>query len=61
LAPPEVRRLLKLNSNPLISGMAQAYGMIDSGNLQSLVHTLLIPPRYWADVRSFDRTAFVPQ
>jgi hypothetical protein len=57
LAPPEVRRLLKLNSNPLISGLAQAYGMIDSGNLQSLVHTLLIPPRYWADVRNFDRTA----
>jgi len=57
LAPPEVRRLLNLGSNPLISGLAQAYGMIDSGNLQSLVHTLLIPPRYWSDVRNFDRTA----
>jgi len=57
LAPPEVRRLLQLNSNPLISGLAQAYGMIDSSNLQSLVHTLLIPPRYWGEVRSFDRTA----
>jgi hypothetical protein len=57
LAPSEVRRLLRLNSNPLISGMAQAYGLIDSVNLQSLVHTLLIPPRYWSDVRQFDRTA----
>jgi uncharacterized protein (DUF2236 family) len=57
LAPPEVRRLLNLNSNMLISGLARAYGMIDSGNLQSLVHTLLIPPRYWAEVRQFDQTA----
>ena len=57
LAPSEVRRLLRLNSNPLISGLAQAYGLIDSINLQSLVHTLLIPPRYWAEVRQFDRTA----
>jgi hypothetical protein len=55
LVPPEVRRLLHLNSNTLISGLAQVYGKIDSGNLQSLVHTLLIPPRYWAEVRSFDR------
>src|SRR6185295_9596027 len=45
LAPPEVRRLLRINSNPLISGLAHAYGLIGSGNVQSLVHTLLIPPR----------------
>lgn len=57
LVPREVRRLLHLNSNPLISGLAQVYGLIDSGNLQSLVHTVLIPPRYWAEVRQFDRTA----
>jgi uncharacterized protein (DUF2236 family) len=57
LAPREVRSLLHLNSNPLISGLAQAYGLIDSGNLQSLVHTLLIPSCYWAEVRQFDRTA----
>ena len=61
LAPLEVRRLLRLNSNPLISGLAQTYGLINSGNLQSLVHTLLIPPRYWADVRSFDRTVSAAQ
>jgi uncharacterized protein (DUF2236 family) len=57
LAPREVRRLLRLNSNPLISGLAQAYGLIGSGHVQSLAHTLLIPPRYWAEVRRFDRTA----
>lgn len=56
LVPDHVRRLLKLKSNLLISGLAQTYGTIRSGNLQSLVHTLLIPPRYWSDVRSFDRT-----
>ena len=58
LVPNEVRRQLNLNSNPLISGLVQTYGIIGRGNLQSLVHTLLIPPRYWADVRSFDRTAY---
>lgn len=57
LVPPEVRRLLRLNSSLLISGLARGYGLIDSGNLKSLAHTLLIPPRYWAEVRSFDRTA----
>ena len=56
LVPAEVRRLLHLNSNPLISGLAETYGIIRSGSLQSLVHTLLIPPRYWSDVRSFART-----
>ena len=59
LAPPEVRRLLHLNSNPLISGLAQAYGLIGIGPFQSLTHTLLIPPRYWAEVRAFDRSASV--
>jgi hypothetical protein len=59
LAPPEVRRLLRVNSNPLISGLARGYGLIDSDNLQSLAHTLLIPPRYWSEVRQFDRTASV--
>jgi len=56
LVPDEVRRLLHLNSNKLLSGLAQTYGIIDSRKLQSLVHTLLIPSRYWADVRSFDRS-----
>jgi uncharacterized protein (DUF2236 family) len=53
LVPDQVRRLLRLNSNPLVSGLAQLYGIIGTGNVQSLVHTLLIPPRYWSDVRAF--------
>jgi uncharacterized protein (DUF2236 family) len=57
LVPNEVRRLLHFNSNILIAGMAQAYGIIGRGNLRSLVHTLLIPSQYWAEVRRFDRSA----
>jgi len=56
LVPDQVRRLLRLNSNPLVSGLAQVYGLIGTGNVHSLVHTLLIPPRYWSDVRAFNRT-----
>jgi len=57
LVPAEVRQLLHLNSNPLISSLARTYGIINSDSLQSLAHTLLIPSRYWADVRNFDRRA----
>ena len=59
LVPAEVRRLLHLNANKLISGLAQTYGIIASRKLQSLAHTLLIPSRYWADVRSFARSESV--
>ena len=55
LVPDTVRHLLHLNSNPLISGLARTYGLIGSATLQSLTHTLLIPPRYWSDVRKFAR------
>jgi len=55
LVPNEVRHLLRLNSNPLISGMARTYGMLGSSTLRSLTHTVLIPPRYWSEVRNFDR------
>ncbi len=58
LVPGEVRRLLRFNSNRIISGLVQTYGIINRGNLRSLVHGLLIPPRYWSEVRSFDRAAF---
>jgi uncharacterized protein (DUF2236 family) len=57
LVPDEVRRLLKLNPNRLISGLVQTYGVVNRFNLRSLVHSLLIPPRYWSDVRGFDRRA----
>jgi hypothetical protein len=57
LVPDEVRRLLNLNTNRLISGLVQTYGIVNSFNLQPLVHSLLIPPRYWSEVRGFDRRA----
>lgn len=57
LVPDEVRRLLHLNANMLISGLVQTYGIVNRFNLQSLVHSLLIPPRYWSEVRRFDRRA----
>ena len=57
LVPNEVRRLLDLNSNPLISGLAQTYGTIGIRQVQSIVHTLLIPPRYWTQVREFARSS----
>ena len=57
LLPTEVRRLLKLSSNFLLPGFIRAYGMVNQYNLQSVVHSLLIPPRYWAEVREFDKIA----
>ena len=57
LVPDRVRRLLNLNANRLISGLVQTYGIVNSFNLQPLVHGLLIPPRYWSEVRRFDRRA----
>jgi ER-bound oxygenase mpaB/B'/Rubber oxygenase, catalytic domain len=57
LVPGEVCRLLHLKPNKLISGLVQTYGIVTSCNLQSLVHSLLIPSQYWAEVRRFDRTA----
>jgi uncharacterized protein (DUF2236 family) len=55
LVPKEVRRLLHLSPNNLLSGLVSVYGIVEQCNLQSVVHSLLIPPRYWAEVRKFDR------
>ena len=55
LVPDEVRRLLHLESNKLVSGLAQTYGIVAGDQLRSLVHALLIPPRYWSEVQRFDR------
>ena len=57
LVPDEVRRLLRFDSNILISGLVQTYGIIGTRSVRSLVHSLLIPSRYRSDVRSFDRSA----
>jgi uncharacterized protein (DUF2236 family) len=56
LVPEEVRRLLRLSSNKLMSGLVRTYGVINTCNLQSLVHTLLVPQQYWDELRKFDRT-----
>jgi uncharacterized protein (DUF2236 family) len=55
LVPKEVRRLLQLPSNPLLSVAAQTYGIVGRRHVRSMVHKLLIPPRYWTDVRKFAR------
>jgi hypothetical protein len=55
LVPDEVRRLLHLTPNQLLPSLIRAYGIVELCNLQSVIHSLLIPPRYWAEVRKFDR------
>lgn len=57
LVPDEVRQLLHLSANKVMSSLVRTYGMISTLNLQSVVHTLLIPPQYWAELRKFDRIA----
>ena len=56
LVPNEVRRRLRLQSNTLISAAAQTYGIVGRSHIRSMVHKLLIPPRYWSDVRKFARS-----
>ncbi|HSE31882.1 MAG TPA: oxygenase MpaB family protein [Pyrinomonadaceae bacterium] len=55
LVPDQVRRMLRLKSNDFIAGLVQTYGVVTALNLQSVVHTLLIPPRYWAQLKQFDK------
>jgi ER-bound oxygenase mpaB/B'/Rubber oxygenase, catalytic domain len=56
LAPREVCRLLHLDPNKFMLPLVQTYGVVNTLHLQSLVHTLLIPPRYWPELKRFDRT-----
>ncbi len=55
LVPDKVRRLLHLSPHQLFAHLVGIYGIVEKCNLQSAVHTLLIPPRYWAEMRKFDR------
>jgi uncharacterized protein (DUF2236 family) len=55
LVPDEVRRLLYFSPNQLLPSLIRAYGIVEGTNLRSVTHTLLIPPRYWGEVRKFDR------
>ena len=59
LVPDEVRRLLRLSPNKLMLRLVQTYGLISPLNLQTVVHTLLVPPQYWAELRSFERAAAI--
>ena len=56
LVPEHVGMLLRLRPNAIISGLVGTYGIVGNLGLQSLVHSLLIPPQYWSDVRKFDRS-----
>jgi hypothetical protein len=53
LVPQHVRHLLNLKPNTIISGLVDTYGIVGNFGLQSLVHGLLIPSRYWSEVRRF--------
>lgn len=55
LVPREVRRLLQLSSNTLMLHLVKTYGVLSTMNLRSVVHTLLVPPQYWPELRQFDR------
>ena len=57
LVPDEVRRMLRLRSNKLISGLARTYGIISTRDLQSIVHGVLVPPRYWRELVSMKSAA----
>ena len=55
LVPAKVRRLLRLNPNPMFAYLVGTYGIVETFNLQSVVHTLLIPPQYWEEMKKFHR------
>ena len=57
LVPDRVRRLLRLDPQGLLASLIQTYEIVDRFSLQSLVHRVLIPARYWDDVRRFDRSS----
>jgi uncharacterized protein (DUF2236 family) len=57
LAPDEVRRMLRLRQNKLMLRLVQTYGFISPLNLQTVVHSLLVPPQYWAELRGFEKIA----
>ena len=59
LVSDEVRRLLRLSSNDLISGLVYTYGILTTFNLRPVVHSLLIPQRYWAELQQFNRGEFL--
>lgn len=57
LAPDEVCRMLRMSPNKFMLRLVQTYGFISPLNLQTVVHTFLVPPQYWAELRGFERVA----
>jgi uncharacterized protein (DUF2236 family) len=55
LVPEEVRRLLHFRPHPRLSRLVRRYGLVARCDLHAVVHRLLIPSRYWAEVRKLDR------
>jgi uncharacterized protein (DUF2236 family) len=55
LVPDEVRRLLHLRPNPWLSRLVGRYGSVERCHLHSVVHRVLIPSRYRAELRKLDR------
>jgi hypothetical protein len=56
LVPEEVRRLLNLSPDILLPSVIPVYGLVERLSLQSLMHSVLIPRQYWAQVRGLERT-----
>jgi uncharacterized protein (DUF2236 family) len=54
LVPEEVRRLLHLRPHPWFSRLVRRYGIVARCHLHAVVHRLLIPSRYRAEVRKLD-------
>src|SRR5688500_20133078 len=44
-----------LSSNTMMLNLVKTYGIISTMNLRSVVHSLLVPPQYWPELRKFDR------
>jgi uncharacterized protein (DUF2236 family) len=54
LAPEHVRGLLRLKSAEWLRPLARVYPVLVRAGLRSMIHRLLMPPRYLAAVRGLD-------
>ena len=61
LAPEHVRGLLRLTSAEWLRPLARVYPVLVRAGLRSLIHRLLMPPRYLAAVRGLDHLAVRPR
>ena len=61
LAPEHVRGLLRLKSAEWLRPLARAYPVLVRARLRSILHRLLMPPRYLAAVRDLDHVTVRPR